>query len=195
MGATSECLSEARATIEGGMPTQLRLGLRHVRGCSERFASQNGCEWGPSVCSAAAEHGHLSLLKWLCKNGCPWDSQTSRGAAIHNHLERLKWARHQQFPTPWCTHDYVLQGQVWYDSPSGPAQVGHGKGQRQRRLQVQAQQQAQVLSPGKIMRCPGGRRVMVVLCAMFGCIASRCTGRCRGWHVTPCMSRPGLPST
>ena len=30
-----------------------------------QFANQNGCEWGPEVCSAAAECGNLSMLKWL----------------------------------------------------------------------------------------------------------------------------------
>ena len=30
-----------------------------------QYAHQNGCAWGPKVCSAAAEGGNLSILKWL----------------------------------------------------------------------------------------------------------------------------------
>ena len=66
-----------------------------------QYAYQHGCEWGPHVCSAAAEGGNLSMLKWLRKHGCPWDCRTNAKAAVNNHLGVLKWARQQQPPCPW----------------------------------------------------------------------------------------------
>ena len=65
-----------------------------------KFARQNGCEWGPTVCKAAAEHGNLSTLKWLRQEGCPWDDRTSFSAAKRNHFELLRWARQQQPACP-----------------------------------------------------------------------------------------------
>ena len=30
-----------------------------------------GCRWNMETCSAAAEGGHLDVLKWAFENGCP----------------------------------------------------------------------------------------------------------------------------
>ena len=65
-----------------------------------QYAHQNGCEWGPHTCSEAAEHGDLSILKWLRQHGCQWDFWTIFFAAVTDHLEVLKWAREQQPPCP-----------------------------------------------------------------------------------------------
>ena len=66
-----------------------------------QYAHHNGCERGPKVCSAAAEGGHLTILKWLREHGCPWDSWTNEKAAVYNQLGVLRWARQQQPPCPW----------------------------------------------------------------------------------------------
>ena len=71
-----------------------------------QFARQNGCEWGPNTRSAAAEHGNLSILKWLHQQGCPWDCWTNVYAAVNDHLEVLKWAGQQQPPCPWWSYRY-----------------------------------------------------------------------------------------
>jgi len=46
-------------------------------------------------CAAAAQGGHLEVLKWLRDNGCPWGAKTCTCAAVEGHLEVLKWAREQ----------------------------------------------------------------------------------------------------
>ena len=61
-------------------------------------ARADGCDWGPSTCSAAARGGHLELLKWARSQGCLWDQQTCAAAARGGHLELLKWARSQGCP-------------------------------------------------------------------------------------------------
>ena len=50
------------------------------------------------TCFAAADHGHLDVLKWLRENGCPWDEETCAYAARGGHLEVLKWARENGCP-------------------------------------------------------------------------------------------------
>ena len=44
-------------------------------------ARADGCDWGPSTCSAAARGGHLELLKWARSQGCLWDQQTCGAGA------------------------------------------------------------------------------------------------------------------
>jgi hypothetical protein len=44
-----------------------------------------------SVCVAAVEGRHLSLLRWLREQGCPWDDQCVTSAASGGNLELLRW--------------------------------------------------------------------------------------------------------
>ena len=37
-------------------------------------ARANGCPWNKCTCEAAAEGGHLDVLKWSTANGCPWNN-------------------------------------------------------------------------------------------------------------------------
>ena len=74
-----------------------------------QYAHQNSCAWGSEVCSATAQHGNLSILKWLRQRGCPWDSSTSLKAAISNNLGLLRWARQQQPPCPLWDHQDRFQ--------------------------------------------------------------------------------------
>lgn len=45
-----------------------------------------------SICSAAAEGGHLEVVKWLRARNIGWDVWTCVGAAAGGHLEVLQWA-------------------------------------------------------------------------------------------------------
>ena len=51
-----------------------------------------------SVCSNAANGGHLNVLEWARENGCPWDYDTYVKAASEGHLEVLKWLRENGCP-------------------------------------------------------------------------------------------------
>ena len=111
-GATWQCCS---------MPTRTAVNSVHQRAglqpevatwqcCSN--AHQHGCEWGPGTCSAAAEGGNLTILRWLRQQGCPWDFHTSHRAAFYIHLELLRWARQQQPPCPLWSHQ-EFHGLLW----------------------------------------------------------------------------------
>ena len=49
--------------------------------------------WDADTCHAAAEGGHLDVLKWACLRGCPWSELTCALAAKGGHLHVLKYAR------------------------------------------------------------------------------------------------------
>jgi hypothetical protein len=44
------------------------------------------------TCAVAAGNGHLHILKWLRKHGCPWDAEVHEGAAKNGHLHVIQWA-------------------------------------------------------------------------------------------------------
>ena len=52
-------------------------------------------------CTAAAEGGHLEVLKWAVEQGCLMCESVCLAAARFNHLAVLKWARAQDNPCPW----------------------------------------------------------------------------------------------
>jgi len=41
-----------------------------------KFLRENNCRWNKWVCLAAAKQGHLELLKWAWQNGAPWDMKS-----------------------------------------------------------------------------------------------------------------------
>lgn len=45
------------------------------------------------TCSAAAEGGHLKLLRLLRENGCPWDAYTYCIAKEEGHVKVVEWLR------------------------------------------------------------------------------------------------------
>ena len=49
--------------------------------------------WDHSTTRAAAEHGHLEVLRWAREHGCPWNEDTCYYAARNGHLAVLQWAR------------------------------------------------------------------------------------------------------
>ena len=64
--------------------------------------------WDATTFVAAAENGHLDVLKFLRSQDppCPWSSTTCSGgacsAAVRNgHFDVLKWLRSQDPPCPW----------------------------------------------------------------------------------------------
>ena len=120
-GATWQCCS---------MPTRTAVNSVHQRAglqpevatwqcCSN--AHQHGCEWGPGTCSAAAEGGNLTILRWLRQQGCPWDFHTSHRAAFYIHLELLRWARQQQPPCPLWSCQERLECRI--RDPVGPCML------------------------------------------------------------------------
>ena len=51
--------------------------LKHLRSASPP------CPWVSDVCTAAAGHGHLDVLKWARKQGCPIDEEATRAAQVN----------------------------------------------------------------------------------------------------------------
>ncbi len=58
-----------------------------------KWARENNYSWDELTCEYAALNGHLDVLKWARKNGCRWSEETCISAARNGHLEILKWAR------------------------------------------------------------------------------------------------------
>jgi hypothetical protein len=47
---------------------------------------------GPSIPAAAALHGHLDVIEWLCDRDCPWDGhELCCNAALGGHLDIVEW--------------------------------------------------------------------------------------------------------
>jgi|APSaa5957512535_1039671.scaffolds.fasta_scaffold25213_2 hypothetical protein len=44
-----------------------------------------------NLCSSAAKHGNIDVLKWLCNNNCDHNEKTCTNAARNGHLELLLW--------------------------------------------------------------------------------------------------------
>lgn len=60
---------------------------------------EHGCEWGVSASAAAAEAGHLHVLRWLRAQDppCPVTDEVCEAAAGGGHLTVLHWL-HQRCP-------------------------------------------------------------------------------------------------
>ena len=84
-----EMLKWARENAARGTSGRARLRRGRPPRCAE-VGARNDCPWSDYTC-AAAEGGHLDVLKWLRENGCPWDEdvRTRQG----DHFEVLKGAR------------------------------------------------------------------------------------------------------
>lgn len=59
---------------------------------------EKGWNWGASACRAAAQHRHFEVLRWLRENGCPWKASTFHHAARSGKIEVLTWLREQGCP-------------------------------------------------------------------------------------------------
>ncbi|CAN0196883.1 unnamed protein product [Ascophyllum nodosum] len=57
-----------------------------------KWARAQGCPFGFDTSCAAARGGHLEVLKWLVQQGCPCDEYMCSAAAEGGHLEVLEWA-------------------------------------------------------------------------------------------------------
>jgi hypothetical protein len=60
---------------------------------------------GETVCAAAARGGHFDILKELREECCYWDEETCNEAARGGHLEILKWAK-ENF-CPWSAKTFA----------------------------------------------------------------------------------------
>ena len=66
-----------------------------------KYLHESGCPWDEWTCSNAAFGGHLDVLRWCRAFGCPWNVITCQNAAEGGHLDVLKWLRSQDPPCPW----------------------------------------------------------------------------------------------
>ena len=62
------------------------------------WCREKGCPWDSETSAAAAQGGHLPLLKWLHAAGCPWDGETIMEAARRGHREMFEWAKESGCP-------------------------------------------------------------------------------------------------
>jgi len=56
--------------------------------------------WDETVCTCAAENGHLDVLKWLREKQCPWNISTLY-SSLENYptnLDIFKWAYENNCP-------------------------------------------------------------------------------------------------
>jgi hypothetical protein len=53
----------------------------------------SNCPWHAHTSAMAAENGHSQSLQWAQGNCCPWNEETCANAAANGHLEILQWAR------------------------------------------------------------------------------------------------------
>ncbi len=57
------------------------------------------CPWSETIYLAAAEHGHLEILKWAESHGCPWDnSDLFPAAAKSSNRVVYQWLLDRQCP-------------------------------------------------------------------------------------------------
>ena len=74
LNTSTECRDAAKLGWLSTLKNRLRRGILHK----------------PSVCTSAAEFGHLEIVKWARENDCPWDELTCAHAAGGGRLEILK---------------------------------------------------------------------------------------------------------
>jgi len=63
-----------------------------------KYAQKRGCYLGEQDCAKAAAGGQLEVLRFLREKGCPWSDSTCANAAAGGHLVLLKWARKNGCP-------------------------------------------------------------------------------------------------
>ena len=83
-----------------------------------KWALAEGCprenKGGVTMALAAAEHGHLELVKWLCgEGGFEMDEQVMWGAAQSGNLKLVQWLRGEGCPWDyWTCSQAVDRGRV-----------------------------------------------------------------------------------
>lgn len=60
--------------------------------CLEYANKCVGIRWNENTCLAAAENGHVNILKYLYENGCKWDCRIIIDAILRDNIEILKYA-------------------------------------------------------------------------------------------------------
>jgi len=63
-----------------------------------KYCMEQKCMHDELVCAFAAKNGHLNILKYLHENGAPWDSWTCAFARENNHLDCLLYALDNRCP-------------------------------------------------------------------------------------------------
>ena len=77
-----------------------------------RWLRAQGCEWNPKTIRAAAENGHLEVIKWARRHTgtpesesepCEWNAGCCQSASRGGHIHVLEWVRSQEPPCNWGT--------------------------------------------------------------------------------------------
>ena len=74
------------------MSTAMRAAAQEGHIDVMRCLKEAECPWDERTCGGAARQGQLAALQWLHQAGCPWDESTCRAAAAGGHLSVLAWA-------------------------------------------------------------------------------------------------------
>ena len=84
--------------------------------CALKWLNENSCPWNGDAFGAAAECGHLYMMKWLKVKGFPWDVQvgrrlktmkylrsewTSASAIRHSIFDSMLWLKQNDCPWDW----------------------------------------------------------------------------------------------
>ena len=69
------------------------------------LCGEGGLAMDEGVMNSAARSGNLELVQWLRGEGCPWDYWTCFYAVDQGHVEVLRWARENGCPWDAETRD------------------------------------------------------------------------------------------
>ena len=69
------------------------------------LCGEGGFAMDEGVMEQAAMSGNLDLVKWLRGEGCPWDLKTCYWAVNKGHVEVLRWVRENGCPWNAATRD------------------------------------------------------------------------------------------
>ena len=75
------------------MSTAMRAAAQEGHIDVMRCLKEAECPWDERTCSVAAHCGQLETLRWARENGCDCDERTCANAALGGHLEVLQWLR------------------------------------------------------------------------------------------------------
>lgn len=89
----NQSVFEWAAGVQKGTPSTCAAAAEAGHLHILKMARKLGCPWNEATCFSAARGGHLDILQWARNNNCPWNAATCSTAARGGHLHILKWAR------------------------------------------------------------------------------------------------------
>ena len=73
------------------------------------LCGEGGFEMDKGVMWRAAGGGNLELVQFLRGEGCPWNASTCRFAVDYGHVEVLRWARENGCPWKSYVRDWAAK--------------------------------------------------------------------------------------